>query len=64
MQQFSKKYFLYCHFDNKDMSYGRQHKIDAVKYLKMSQGIDIQKCSLFIDKEMLYLGVAPDGSCG
>ena len=47
------------------MSYGRQqHEIDAIKYLKMNQGVDVQKCSLFIDKEMPYLGASPDGLIG
>ena len=46
------------------MVHGRQHKTDTVKCLKMSQGIDIQKCGLFKDKETLYLGASPDGLVG
>lgn len=59
------KNMLYSHVLNvPSLEHGRNSESVALTQLEVQEGITIEKCGLFIDKEYAYLGASPDGLVG
>lgn len=43
------------------IKYGKSHEKSAIEQLQKQEGITVEKCGLFIDKDHFFLGASPDG---
>ncbi|XP_073953228.1 LOW QUALITY PROTEIN: uncharacterized protein [Choristoneura fumiferana] len=43
------------------VKYGKTNETVAIKQLEKQEGVNVQKCGLFIDSEHFFLGASPDG---
>ena len=58
------KYMLYSDFDTEALQFGRENEMRAIKDTERKKGISIQRCGLFIDEDLPFLGATPDGLIG